>query len=223
MYRSQRLSTMGLNNVLFQSSLHQHRNILHMRTSRISNRQFGFYAKYKEAKRTFQPPTEERNLRSFITWKTNLSAFTILVFSCGVYWYTIKHVCFIIIIIDQDLKYISYIVHVRRRGKIEKNECVMNHIDIVIHYILPLLLLFILAKLYQIDSLFKVQMCMNECNNLSNLNKNTCHASINFNNFSICKWKFTFLAFMLLSTNSFRSNNLWLSLFIDDDKSKYLC
>ena len=43
MYRSQRLSTLGLNNALFQSSLHQHRNILCM--TRNSHRQFGVYAK----------------------------------------------------------------------------------------------------------------------------------------------------------------------------------
>ena len=120
MYRSQRLSILGLNNVLFQSSLHQHRNILRMKTIKINHREFGFYAKYKEAKRTFQPPTEERNLRSFITWKTNLSAFTILVFSCGVYWYTIKHVCFIINDdIDVYFKHISYIVYVGWRGKMK--------------------------------------------------------------------------------------------------------
>lgn len=92
---------LGMNNIIFQSSLNQHRNIL--RISNYNNimnissyRQFGFYSKYKEAKKTFKPPTEERNLRSFITWKTNLAAFTILMFACGVYWYTIKHVCYII-------------------------------------------------------------------------------------------------------------------------------
>mmetsp|Transcript_12305 Transcript_12305/g.18552 ORF Transcript_12305/g.18552 Transcript_12305/m.18552 type:complete len:108 (+) Transcript_12305:65-388(+) len=56
-----------------------------------TSRTFGMYAKYKDAKKTFKPPTEERNLTKFVTWKTNLSAFGILSFACGVYYYTVKH------------------------------------------------------------------------------------------------------------------------------------